>query len=131
MGLPGSPLEVAPLAELGTDAQDVTSLRSYFSLLMKEQEDHGVARGSTTPTAREIQLDQFDWIRRQAALRAPAIPEIDTETLSLWWGYEMGVPPRIMVPALGLTTRDAARRRIARLQERVAADEDLARRLVL
>lgn len=131
LGQPGSPLAVSPLPELPMMGWPVDVARASFLSMLKDQAEHGEARGSATPTAREIQLDQFQWVRREAERRVLLVPEIDAESLALWWGREMGVPPAVMVKALELRDRHEVRRIIQRLDERVHCDELLARQLAL
>ena len=63
--------------------------------------------------------------------RVGLVPEVDVETLAFWWGKEMGVPPAVMLPSLGLASRHDVRRRIERLEKMLKNDEALTRRLAL
>jgi putative transposase len=131
MGQEGSPLEVSPLPELALAGYDLADTRESVLRLMEEQRTFGRNHGSSAPTAREIQLDQFDWIRRQAETRVQQVPDIDAVTLSLWWGREMGVPPAVMLRSIGSVSRHEVRRRIERLEKLLRNDGALTRKLTL
>jgi putative transposase len=131
MGQEGSPMEVSPLPELLLAGYDLADIRASVLRLMEEQRTFGKNRGSSTPTAREIQLDQFEWVRRQAEARAQQVPDFDAETLAFWWGKELGVPPAVMLPSLGGASRHEFRRRIQRLEKMLKNDEALTRKLTL
>lgn len=133
MGRPGSPLDVTPLPEmeLGLVGKDLAEAREHFLFILKEQQAAGISRGSSTPTAREIQMDQFAWLIREAEARVRRVAGVDKENLALWWGKETGVPPRVMARALGIASSDAVRMRIRRFTRFLEANPDLASLLAL
>ena len=131
MGQAGSPLDVSPFPDLSSVRHDPAEARAFFLDLLNEQRARGKSRGSSTPTAQEIQADQFDWICRQAEQRVRREPSVDRIGLALLWGREAGIPPRLMARILDLPSSTAVRYRIRLLEERLAADETLLARLTL
>lgn len=130
-GEPGSSLELTPFPEMRELGRSRQEAKESFQRLMREVEEWGGSRHEGAPKAAEIQAEQFAWICRQAQERSRRVGDVDWETLALWWGREMGVPPRVMVNALGLPSRHEIRNRVRRLEERLANDQDLSRRLAL
>lgn len=131
MGLEGSPLQVEFFPELAAQSRSLAEARDYFALLLKEQQSRGKRKDASTPTAAEIQLDQFDWICRQAEDRTVSVPSVDPVALSILWGRESGIPPRVMARALGMADRHGIRSRLLPLQQALKEDGALARRLTL
>ena len=131
LGEPGSPIQVTPFSDFKELGRTPDEAKRYFRGLMKEVVSRTAGRSSGVPTAAEIQSEQFAWVCHHARERTQRVSEIDWETLALWWGLEMGIPPRIMVKALGLPSRHEVRNRVRRLKERLASDPDLFRRLAL
>ncbi|HEX7899861.1 MAG TPA: transposase [Planctomycetota bacterium] len=126
MGREGSPLEVDPLPwmkDLGVDPEDA---RESFLRILDEQRRFGKKASAGAPTSAMILADQFRWLLRQAEARARAVQGIEASTLALYWGWETGVPPRIMVKQFSGMTVAAARQRVRRFKEDLAEDACLA-----
>ena len=132
MGMEGSPLEVDFMPDLAAaDRRGLPGAREHFRVILAEQQSRGKKRDGATPTAAEIQADQFDWICRQAEERVQRVPDIDRESLALLWGRDCGVPTRVMAKALGIPSGQAVCIRLRRVEELLATDDSLVRRLTL
>jgi REP element-mobilizing transposase RayT len=110
MGLAGSPLAVNPFPVLTLLADNPQEARAQFTVILARQANRPKVRPVDAFSWSAVLQDQFAALLDEAVRRKDGLAGEDPVLVAIYWGRQLGIPPRAMRPALP----DGARREVSK-----------------
>lgn len=129
VGMEGSPLPLEPEPVYDLLRPHVPDVKSWFRWLVEERIKLIPPKTPDPLSAVQVNAEQFQWLLEEALSHQSALGGEDPRLVAMYWGHRSGIPPRAMAKVLGDLSAAQVKHRVTRLQDRVAKDPDLAKRL--
>ena len=129
MGLGGSPMPVNPFPILTLLAENPQDSRAQFAVILQRQANRPKRRPADVSSWAAVAQDQFEALLDEATRRQAALAGEDLVLVAMYWGRQLGIPPRAMRPALPPGSTHDISKSLYKFCKRLKADPNLAGRL--